>query len=58
MGNNAGDGIKIALDPSLITAVRDIAKSWADSEANNVKVAADSDKAGTEKVDFQYILNP
>lgn len=55
VGSNAGDGINIALDPSLITAVRDIAKSWADSEANNVKVAADSDKAGTEKVDFQYM---
>jgi hypothetical protein len=53
--NKLDKGITVGLNSALVEAAKNAAKSWADSEANNVKVAADSDKAGTEKVDSQYM---
>lgn len=51
----SGGTVNVALDPSLVIAAKNAARAWADSEENNYKTAADADKAGTEKVDSQYM---
>ncbi|MEE0918769.1 MAG: hypothetical protein U0L56_01895 [Lachnospiraceae bacterium] len=57
LNGTLGKGLNVTLSPALVSAAKAAAKSWADSEDNDLVVAESEDLSGTENVNYEYMTS-
>ena len=57
LNGTLGKGLNVSLSPVLVSAAKAAAKSWADSEDNDLVVAESEDLSGTENVNYEYMTS-